>query len=56
VSVLGLELYKEHIATQKHTYSLYKLQNKSNKEQRYMNYNIDLTEEEFLALQIERKT
>ncbi|XP_056115890.1 zinc finger protein 106 [Rhinichthys klamathensis goyatoka] len=55
VSVLGLELYKEHIATRKHTYSLYKLHNRRRKEQKYMNYHIDLTDEEFLALQIERK-
>ncbi|XDV42133.1 hypothetical protein PO909_010859 [Leuciscus waleckii] len=56
VSVLGLELYKEHIATRKHTYSLYKLHNRR-KEQRYpqVNYNIDLNDEEFIALQTERK-
>lgn len=53
VSVLGLELYKEHISTRKHTYSLYKLHNKRTKEQRYPH--IDLTDEEFIALQIERK-
>ncbi|KAK7150360.1 hypothetical protein R3I93_011577 [Phoxinus phoxinus] len=56
VSVLGLELYKEHIATRKHTYSLYKLHNNRRKEQIYpqVNYNIDLTDEEFTALRIER--
>lgn len=56
VSVLGLEQYKEHIATREHTFSLYKLHNKR-KGQRYpqVNYNIDLTDEEFIALQIERK-
>lgn len=55
--MLGLELYKEHIATRKHTFRLYKFHNKRRKEQRYsqVNYNIDLTDEEFISLQIEQK-
>lgn len=55
VSVMGLELYKEHIATRKHTYRLYTLHNKKHRLSRLQNYNINLTDEDFTALQIEQQ-
>ncbi|XP_051731389.1 uncharacterized protein znf106b isoform X1 [Ctenopharyngodon idella] len=56
VSMMGLEQYKEHIATRKHTYRLYTL-HKKRKEQKglQVNYDIDLTDEEFITLQTERQ-
>ncbi|XP_067272931.1 uncharacterized protein znf106b [Pseudorasbora parva] len=55
VSVMGLELYKEHISTRKHTYRLYNLQNTKGCSRRQAKCNIDLTEEEFKALQKQHK-
>ncbi|XP_016404269.1 uncharacterized protein LOC107737316 [Sinocyclocheilus rhinocerous] len=51
VSVMGLEQYKEHIATRKHKQSLFKLHGKRNKRKPLqVDYNINLTDNELKAL------
>ncbi len=48
---MGLEQYKEHIATRKHTRNLFKLRDKRHKRKPLkVDYNIDLTDDELKAL------
>ncbi|XP_026146908.1 uncharacterized protein znf106b isoform X2 [Carassius auratus] len=51
VSVMGLEQYKEHIATEMHKQNLFKLQDKRHKREHFKaDYNIDLKDTEIKAL------
>lgn len=49
--MMGLEQYKEHIATRKHKKSLFKLQGERNRRRPLqVDYNVNLTDNELKAL------
>ncbi|XP_056301501.1 uncharacterized protein znf106b isoform X2 [Danio aesculapii] len=55
VSVMGLEMYEEHISTPEHTHRLFLLHTKGKQKQLREDYNIVLTKDELRALKIRQQ-